>query len=182
MEIGVGFCSLSGVGNLSGTGKVGLTLRENSFVCNVSGRKNVLKFAAAKVSVQGAELSRNLNMKRLWKMPTKGWEEQPWERPDYGFGDWEQISKKKLPSIPRSKIKEWCRKHGCSFRTEVTMRPQRHYAKPWFCTTHVRSERRAWMTVASSTAKLKSVDESINLMYRRLLKEPEFTRWDDPLF
>eukprot|EP00184_Porphyridium_aerugineum_P005595 CAMPEP_0184695090 /NCGR_PEP_ID=MMETSP0313-20130426/2838_1 /TAXON_ID=2792 /ORGANISM="Porphyridium aerugineum, Strain SAG 1380-2" /LENGTH=181 /DNA_ID=CAMNT_0027153483 /DNA_START=89 /DNA_END=634 /DNA_ORIENTATION=- len=125
----------------------------------------------------------SLYMKWAPQTPKYGFEPDKWERADYGFGDHdEETASSKLPSIPRNKMKEWCRTHGCSFRTECTMRPQRHFAKPWFCSCVVRSERKVWKTIGDATSKLKSVDVAINKMYRLLLKEPEFKRFDDPLF
>ncbi|KAA8495067.1 hypothetical protein FVE85_3308 [Porphyridium purpureum] len=139
-----------------------------------------VKAVTAKGSAQ-LVMQRQRPRNKTNRMPDKGWDEFNWERPDFGFGDQEDV-KRKLPSIPRSKMREWCKRHGLSFRTHVTMRPQRHFPKPWFCTTYVRSKIQSWKTIGDHTSKLGSVDESINKMYRHLLKDKRFKRWDDPLF
>mmetsp|Transcript_8778 Transcript_8778/g.23021 ORF Transcript_8778/g.23021 Transcript_8778/m.23021 type:complete len:175 (-) Transcript_8778:293-817(-) len=174
---------------MDGVGFVGLCPARARWGCGGVAQAAVQTQRPAAAAAAGARHGRvrqgaaGIDMRRMWRSPKEGWDEKSWEREDYGFGEVDEVKrKKKEPSIPRSKMKEWCRKHGCSFRTEVTMRPQRHYPEPWFCATHVRTERKYYQTVASATSKLKSVDASICKMYRRLLKEPNFTRWDDPLF
>ncbi|KAA8495068.1 hypothetical protein FVE85_3309 [Porphyridium purpureum] len=99
-------------------------------------------------------------------------------------------AKRRRSRIPRNKMKKWCKQHGLTFRTWTTMRPQRLHAKPWICITYCKSKDppRSWECKASNKSKLGSVDDSINKLYKFLLRDKKrFRVWDhvdidQPLF